>query len=515
LRTSFKSLSKLSGLTLVSRLLGFLRDILFASWFIHQPAFESFLIAFQIPNFLRRIFSEGTTNQALVPSLSKLTSEEAKTLIAYCISYLLIGVSVIVLIAQIYPQIFLYTFAHGLLPEDPRYPIALTYIRITIFFLFTATISNLLSAWLQTYNHPTPTAMTPIFLNLSLILAALFFRSCLALSYALIFSGILQVWYLNHHSKRCSSFSLTFKFKNMSDEVKNNLTIMLHLAAPALILQCTPIIDTYFASYLHPGSIAILYYAQRLVMLPLGMISVSIVSVILPQKTRAFREQKHDLFTQQMAWSINTTLFFALPAALGLYFLRGPVIATLFMHGNFTYFYLIKTMNCLAYLAIALPAFMLNKVLYNAFYAQLNRRIPTFVISINLIIIVIANLLLIPHFGLYGIAISSAIGAWLSTTILWSTLTFQGFYLWKDNQTSLLRFFAATGLIAYALELSTDHVDWLIFCQTHSTILQIMMLFSWIIFTVLLYTVSLHLMGWRARFISSIPECFHPDTVSG
>lgn len=508
MKTSFKSLSKLSGLTLISRVLGFLRDIFFASWFMNQPAFEAFLIAFQIPNFFRRLFAEGGMNQALVPTLSKLNTDDAKQLTAYCLFYLILAVSLIVLFANLAPNLVIRTFAHGLTAEDPRYHLAKTYIRVTSFFLYGTALSTLLGSLLQTYNKPASTAAAPIILNLCLITAAAVFNDCLALAYAVSLAGGLQVIFLYHQLKHHTPMRLMLKHSNMSKKTKKNIFMMLGLASPALVLQCMPLIDTYFASFLDTGAIATLYYAQRLVYLPLGIISFSIISVILPQKTRAFRLKNHDLYRKQVAWSIHNTLLFALPASLGLYFLSTPLISTLFMRGAFNAQNLQDTTNCLDYLAIGLPAFMLNKVLYNAFYAQLNRRIPTTITTLNIALTCLGNMLLIPLFGLNGIAMTSSATAWICTCILWGLIKKQNFYTFWQEHRPMLRLVLASSIMACYLHYGGDYIH-----ETSTSLApnNTVKLAFWLISAALLYFASLTLLGWRLQHITQVPECLHPD----
>ncbi len=415
-----------SSMTMLSRVMGFIRDMAIAQCFGAGAEVDAFLVAFKIPSFMRRLFAEGAFSQAFVPVLSEYRkTQEIQTVRAF-IQHMAGVLSVVLLIVSILAMLLapwiVRGFAPGFAPHGLRYELSSHMLVITFPYLLFISIAALCAAVLNTYDKFGVPAFTPVLLNIMIIVAALwgskyFHVPIMALAWAVFFAGILQF-----------AFQLPFIFRlrllvfpkpSLKDPaVRRVLKLMVPAIFGVSVAQINILIDTIFASVLPIGSVSWLYYSDRLSQFPLGVFGVAIATVILPHLSRKHAEKSSDDYNLTLNWAIRCILFLGIPAAIGLFCLAGPILATLFNYGAFNSKDVLMSAKSLRAFAIGIPAFMLIKILAAGFYARQDIKTPVKVAVLALITNTTLNFILIFPLAHAGLALSTSIAAWLNAGCL-------------------------------------------------------------------------------------------------
>ena len=334
-----------SSMTLVSRVLGLIRDMLIAYLFGAGPAAEAFVVAFRIPNLFRRLFAEGAFSQAFVPVLSEYKTlkshAEVRGLVDRVAGNLGVILLVVTVLAVAGSPVVAAIFAPGFIFKEQWDEFRLTHemLRITFPYLMLISLTALSGAILNSYQRFAVPAFTPVFLNLSLILCALYLRPYLqepifALAWAVLIAGVLQL-----------SFQLPFlariqllprpKVDRHHDGVKKILALMLPALFAVSVGQISLLLDTMLASFLETGSIPWLYYSDRLLELPLALFGIAIATVILPNLSASHVTKSSDEFARTLDWAIRMVCLVGIPATAALIYLAEPMIITIFYGGDF------------------------------------------------------------------------------------------------------------------------------------------------------------------------------------
>jgi putative peptidoglycan lipid II flippase len=431
-----KALAAVGSMTLLSRVLGFVRDAVIARAFGAGLMTDAFFVAFKIPNLLRRLFAEGAFSQAFVPILgeykAKRTPEETRKLVDHVAGMLTLALLVVTVIGVIAAPWVVYVSAPGFVDEPDKFALTVGMLRIIFPYILFISLVALAGGILNTYSKFSIPAFTPVLLNLSMLFGALvlaphFQPPVLALAWAVALGGVLQLAFQVPHLMRLKllpRFTLNFR--------DAGVWRILKLMGPAVfgvsIAQLSLLINTIFASFLVTGSVSWLYYADRLMEFPTGMLGVALGTILLPSLSRHYATASHEEYAKLLDWGLRLTLLLALPAAVALAVLAVPLIATLFHYGNFTDHDLWMTRQALVAYSVGLLGLIMVKVLAPGFYARQNIKTPVKIAIFTLLATQAMNLLFIGPFKHAGLALAIGLGACINAGLLYFHLRRGGIY---------------------------------------------------------------------------------------
>jgi putative peptidoglycan lipid II flippase len=425
-----KALAAVSSMTLLSRILGFVRDTVVARAFGAGLATDAFFVAFKIPNLLRRLFAEGAFAQAFVPIFAEYKNRrgdaDARILVDHVSGVLALALAVVTLIGVAAAPLIVYVSAPGFTATPEKFALTIDLLRITFPYILFISLVSLAGGILNTYSRFSVPALTPALLNLTFIAFALwaapyFDPPVKALAWAVFCGGALQlalqVPFLLR-LKMLPRFRLGFR-----DE---GVTRVLRQMGPAVfgvsIGQVSLLINTIFASFLVSGSVSWLYYADRLMEFPTGLLGVALGTILLPSLAKHYSDQSPAEYSKLLDWGLRLTLMLALPAAAALAVLAVPLIATLFHYGQFSEHDVFMTRNALVAYSVGLLGLILVKVLAPGFYARQNIRTPVRIAIIALVATQAMNFALIGFLQHAGLALSIGLGACLNAGLLYYKL---------------------------------------------------------------------------------------------
>ncbi len=461
-----RSSSLVGGMTLVSRVLGLARDVVFARVIGSGPGADAFFIAFKIPNFFRRLFAEGAFAQAFVPVLSeyrqKGTQAAVKELVdrvAGCLGSVLIAVT---LLAVVGAPVVTALFAMGFVGDEVRFPLARDMIRITFPYLLLISLTGFAGAILNSYDRFAIPAFTPVLLNVSLIAAALcaaplFAEPAVALAWGVLVAGVVQLMFQLPFLQRIHLLP-----RPVIDWRHPGVRRILVLMAPALfgvsVSQINLMLDTILASFLPVGSVSWLYYSDRLVELPLGVFAVAVATVIMPSLSRQHADSDPARFSRTLDWALRFILLLAVPATLALVLLAEPILLTLFQYGETGLRDMQMASLSLRAYALGLLAFMLIKVLAPGYFARQDMKTPVRIGIVAMVANMALNLaFVVPlHFfftiGHVGLALATSLSAALNAFLLYRGLRRGGFLVLQPGWGALLlRYGLANGVMVALL----------------------------------------------------------------
>lgn len=429
-----RSVATVSGFTFLSRILGFVRDFVIARSFGADAATDAFFVAFKLPNLLRRMFAEGAFSQAFVPLLGEYHkqrgAEETRRLIDRTGSVLGTTVLLVALLGIWWAPAIVTISAPGFLEDADKFDLAVTLTRITFLYIFFMSMVAFAAGILNTWSKFSVPAFTPVLLNVSLILMAVLAQGWFdppvkALAWGVIIGGILQLglqFYALHKIDCLPRFSLNLKTCWQDPGVKRIGLLMIPALLGVSVSQISLLLNTVFASFLESGSISWLYYADRLMEFPAGMLGVAIGTVILPSLTRHHHGGDTAAYSSLLDWGLRLCFLLTLPAALGLAILAVPLISTLFMHGAFTARDVSETSHALIAYSIGLSGLILVKVLAPGFYARQNIKTPVKIAITALVATQLMNLVFIGPLKQAGLALSIGLAACLNAGLLYQGL---------------------------------------------------------------------------------------------
>jgi putative peptidoglycan lipid II flippase len=430
-------------MTLLSRVLGLLRDIVFANLFGVSGRTDAFFVAFKIPNFLRRLFAEGAFSQAFVPVLTEYKTHHGRAELvglvnaaAGTLGTLLLGLTVLGILGA---PVLISIFAGGFLMGDDtqetatRFAYATGMLRITFPYLLLISLTALAGSILNTYGRFAVPAVTPAFLNLSLIGCAVWLSPHLhppvyALAWGVLIAGVVQLGFQLPYLARLGLLPRP-RWGWREAGVEKIRRLMLPALFGSSVAQINLLVDTLIASFLITGSITWLYYSDRLLEFPLGVFGIALATVILPSLSREHAQASPERFSHTLDWALRLSTVVAVPAAAGLAALAVPILATLFQHGDFTaQDTRLASYSLMAY-ACGLPAFVLIKILAPGFYARQNTATPVRIGVIAMVANIGLNFLIVlplvgmgspgPHAGL---AAATSLSGYLQAYLLLSRL---------------------------------------------------------------------------------------------
>jgi len=425
-----KGLLTVSGMTLISRVLGFVRDAVIAKAFGAGLYTDAFFVAFRLPNLLRRVFAEGAFSQAFVPILAEYKTRsseaEARDLVDHVSSLLAVALFVITLIGTLAAPLIIYVTAPGFSAYPQKFEVTVALLRVTFPYIIFISLTSLAGGILNTYGRFAIPAFTPTLLNVSFIvfalwLAPLFDPPVMALAWAVLVGGMLQLGFQLPYLRRIGMLP-----RPCRPRLHPGVSRVLRQMGPAIfgvsIGQISLLINTIFASYLATGSVSWLYYADRLMEFPTGVLGVALGTILLPSLARSFADNSPAEYSKLLDWGLRLTLLLALPSALALGILAVPLIATLFQHGAFARADVMMTGQALVAYSVGLVGLIVVKVLAPGFYARQDIRTPVKIGVITLVATQVMNLMFIYPLKHAGLALAIGLGACLNAALLYYVL---------------------------------------------------------------------------------------------
>ena len=425
-----KALATVSSMTFVSRVLGFVRDAIIARVFGAGLYTDAFFVAFRIPNLLRRLFAEGAFSQAFVPVLAEYRTRrgdaETRVLVDHVAGLLFAVLVIVTVLGVLAAPLIVWISAPGFHASADKFDVTVSLLRVTFPYILFISLTALAGGVLNTYSRFSVPAFTPTLLNVSFIAFALFAAPhfdppIMALAWAVVVGGVLQL-----------AFQVPFLLKlrllprfslGKRDE---GVWRIARLMGPALfgvsISQISLLINTIFASFLVNGSVSWLYYADRLMEFPAGMLGAALGTILLPSLSKTHANADGAEFSRLLDWGLRLTLLLAVPAALALAILAVPLIATLFQYGKFDATDVLMTRQALVAYSIGLIGMILVKVLAPGFYARQDVRTPVKIGIFTLAMTQVMNLAFIFPLRHAGLALSIGLAACLNAALLFHTL---------------------------------------------------------------------------------------------
>ena len=423
--------------TLLSRVLGLVRDVTIALFFGASAGADAFFIAFKIPNFFRRLFAEGAFAQAFVPVLTEYktqrTHAEVRALVDRVAGNLGVLLASMTALASLTAPWLVMVFAPGYIEFEEKLSLAAELLRITFPYLLLISMTAFAGSVLNSYGHFAAPAFAPVLLNLCLIGAALWGAPLMdvpahALAWGVLVAGILQL-----------SAQIPFLIqKKLLPRLKvdwhdEGVIRILKLMAPALfgvsVSQLNLLLDTVLASFLVTGSISWLYYADRLMELPLGLFGIAIGTVILPKLSEQYANQSREAFSQTLDWALRFVLVLGAPAAVALFMLAEPIIITLLQYKEFTLFDVNMAALGLRAYSLGILAFMLIKVLAPGYFSRQDIKTPVKIGIWAMVLNMALNLVLISQFKHIGLAVATSLSATFNAGFLYFGLRKQGVFI--------------------------------------------------------------------------------------
>ncbi|WP_312382357.1 murein biosynthesis integral membrane protein MurJ [Atlantibacter subterraneus] len=422
-----KSLAAVSSMTMFSRVLGFARDAIVARVFGAGMATDAFFVAFKLPNLLRRIFAEGAFSQAFVPILaeykSKQGEEATRLFISYVSGLLTLALAIVTVLGIIGAHWVILVTAPGFVDTADKFALTEQLLRITFPYILLISLASLAGAILNTWNRFSVPAFAPTLLNISMIGFALFAAPyfhppVLALAWAVTVGGVLQLLYQLPHLKKIGM--LVLPRINLRDAGAMRVVKQMGPAILGVsVSQISLIINTIFASFLVSGSVSWMYYADRLMEFPSGVLGVALGTILLPSLSRSFASGNHDEYNRLMDWGLRLCFLLALPSAVALGILAEPLIAALFQYGKFTAFDADMTQRALIAYSVGLTGLIVVKVLAPGFYSRQNIKTPVKIAIVTLIMTQLMNLAFIGPLKHAGLSLSIGLAACLNASLLY------------------------------------------------------------------------------------------------
>ncbi|MBI2994039.1 MAG: murein biosynthesis integral membrane protein MurJ [Gammaproteobacteria bacterium] len=498
-----KSTVVVSAMTTLSRILGLVRDIVIARYFGAGLGMDAFIVAFRIPNLLRRLFAEGSFSQAFVPVLSEYKetrgAEEMRALVDQTTAVLglvLLGVTAIGVLAA--PWLVL-VFAPGFAGEADKQQLASQMLRITFPYILFISLTALAGGILNTFRRFAIPAFTPVLLNLSMIFAAIWLAPRLpspivALAWGVFLAGVVQLLFQVPFVLKLGLLPRPSLSRDR-DGVRRIFKLMIPALFAVSVTQINLLVDTLVASFLVTGSISWLYYSDRMVEFPLGVFGIALATVIMPSLSAEHARGSSDSYNRTLDWALRWVFLISVPAAIGLAALAAPALATLFQYEQFTAHDVTMASRSLVAYCLGLPAFILVKVLASGFFARQDTRTPVRAGVIAMLCNIALLLALVLPLAHAGLALATSLAAYINAGILYRQLRRRsGLVLQAGWGRFLLQVGAAVLAMWLLLALATPSIEsWIASGVRH----RVVQLALWIVAGSACYFAVLRLCGLR------------------
>lgn len=427
-----KTLFTVGSMTFVSRLLGFVRDTLIARVFGAGMVTDAFFVAFKIPNLLRRISAEGAFSQAFVPILAEYKTQrshnDTQALINHVATLLGLFLIVLTIVSMLAAPWVVQISAPGFAADVTKFDLTVDLLRITFPYIFFISLVSLAGGVLNTYGNFSIPAFTPVWLNLSfiaamLVIAPYFDNSIRVLAWAVFVGGVLQLLFQLPYLNKLGLVPRVSL--NLNDE---GVWRILKLMGPAVfgvsVAQISLLINTIIASYLVSGSVSWLYFADRLMEFPTGLLGVALGTILLPSLSKSVADKNDSEYSQLLDWGLRLTFMLALPAAVALAVLAVPLVTSLFKYGAFTAHDVTMTKVALMAYSLGLLGLILVKVLAPGFYSRQNIKTPVKIAIFTLVVTQLMSVFFVfvldlKEFKHAGLALAIGLGACVNASLLY------------------------------------------------------------------------------------------------
>ncbi len=503
-----KSLAAVSSITMLSRVLGFVRDTILARIFGAGLATDAFFVAFKLPNLLRRIFAEGAFSQAFVPILAEYKNQQGeeatRTFIAYVSGLLTLVLALVTALGILAAPWVIWVTAPGFADTPEKFALTTDLLRVTFPYILLISLSSLAGAILNTWNRFSVPAFVPTLLNVAMIGFALFLTPyfdppVMVLGWAVLAGGLLQLLYQLPHLRKIGM--LVLPRLNLRDSgVWRVMKLMLPAILGVSVSQISLIINTIFASFLAAGSVSWMYYADRLMELPSGVLGVALGTILLPMLAKTYSNKDRHEYSRLLDWGLRLCFLLVLPCSLALAILAEPLTVSLFQYGKFTTVDAAMTQRALVAYSVGLLGIILVKVLAPGFYAQQNIRTPVKIALFTLVSTQLMNLAFIGPLQHAGLALSIGLAACLNAGLLYWQLRKQRLYLPQPGWAKLLVKLVVAVLAMSAVLLATMH--WLPAWEQGAMLERFLRLGLLVVAGLLAYFGMLALLGFRLRDFS-------------
>ncbi|QCI26546.1 murein biosynthesis integral membrane protein MurJ [Buchnera aphidicola] len=499
-----RSLINISIITFLSRTLSFVRDFIVAYIFGVSISTDAFFIAFKIPNLLKRICAEGAFLQIIIPLLvgykQKGKHHTTKYFFSCVLGFMIVTLFFMTLIGICLSAVIIFLTAPGFLKQPKEFALAVELLRITFPYVFFVSLSALTTAVLNIWGYFVIPVFSPILLNISMILFVVFLNKffsmpILSLGWSVIFGGILQFLYQFLFLSKIDMFvmpKINFKILNISSLITKVGMGIIGVSANHISLFINGILASLFIS----GSVSWMYYADRLVEFPVGILGISLGTILLSLLTKSIAEKNMKEFSQLLDWGLRITIIIGIPSTIVIFILSRPIITVLFQYGKFTRFDTLMTEQSLLGYSIGLIAFILIKVLSPGFYARQDTKTPMIISIITIIVTQVLNtILFFVSLGQLGLSLSISFSSWLNVILLY-------WYLYKNKifvpQSGWLRLFVKVIIASYILSVALFFIlnimpPW----DTGSVIYKLFRLFLLFLFSTIVYLIALFILRFR------------------
>jgi putative peptidoglycan lipid II flippase len=424
------ALAAVSGMTLLSRILGFARDVVIARAFGAGVLTDAFFVAFRIPNLLRRLFAEGALSQAFVPVLAEYKNRrgdaDTRALIDRVASALALALVAVTVFGMLAAPAIVYLTAPGFAGESAKLELTIDLLRIVFPYILFISLTALAGAILNTYSRFSVPAFTPVLLNVCFIVFGLWLTPYFdppvkALAWAVFCGGIAQLAFQLPFLARMNLLP-RFRLDLNDAGVWRILRLMGPAAFGVSIAQVSLLINVVFASFLATGSVSWLYYADRLMEFPSGLLGVALGTILLPSLARHHADASNEEYRRLLDWGLRLTFLLALPAAVALALLAVPLVATLFMYGEFSAHDVLMTRQAAMAYSVGLVGIILVKILAPGFYARQDIRTPVKFGLVTLAATQLMNLAFVFPLKHAGLALAIGLGGCLNAALLYRGL---------------------------------------------------------------------------------------------
>lgn len=460
-----KSTATIGGYTLLSRVLGFVRDVTIAASLGASLLSDAFFVAFKLPNFLRRLFAEGAFNSAFVPLFTGMLAvegkEKARDFASAAMSFLLLILLMVTAVFILAMPYLMHLLAPGFSDNPEKFELAVALTRITMPYIIFISLVSLLGGILNSSDKFAAVAATPVIMNLCLIIVPYFIEdftlnSAYALAIAVTVSGICQWLWLVRFCKHQNMLPKLVKPK-ITPEIKKLLILIAPAALGAGVAQINLFVDLIIASQFDSG-VSYLYYADRISELPLAVIGIAVGTALLPMLSRQIREGKREESFRSQNRAIELGLFLSLPSAVAIFVIAHPIITVMFERGAFTAADTTATFHTLMAFSLGIPAFILVKILGPVFYANEDTKTPFKIATICIGMNLILNLILMIPLQYVGMALATSLASWLNVILMSTTLKKRHWMMLEKRLfVHTIKIFFACFLMALALWFVTPY----------------------------------------------------------
>lgn len=515
----FKSAATVSSFTLLSRITGLLRDILIASSFGAGPLTDAFWVAFRIPNLLRRLFAEGAFSQAFVPILGQArntqSAEAVRVLldrVALVLTFALMAVTLAGIVAA--PWV-VSAMASGMrtAAREPEFIAAVWMTRMMFPYIICMSLVAFASGILNTWSRFAIPAFTPVLLNISMIAASLLLTSLFsepiyALALGVMIGGVAQLavqWTALARLGLLPRYSMRLREAWQDSTVQYILRQMLPAILGVSVAQISLLINTNIATWLQPGSVTWLSFADRLMEFPTALLGVALGTVLLPSLSAAYAREDYNAYSGLLDWGLRLILLLGLPASIGLALLSDGLVAVLFNYGAFSATDVMQTRLAVMAYSVGLLGLLSVKILAPGFYARRDIRTPVKIALVVLILTQLFNLILVPRFAHAGLALSIGLGASINALALLVLLRRHKMYSPRPGWSAFIaRFIPALACMASVVWFANRHIDWIALGQQPG--MRVLYLLAVIALAAVSYFIALILLGFRVHDFTQRPR---------